>query len=79
MLLALLFINNEKCDIAEVEYQTNDSLPAVKGTLFTGKHKEKQHQAGENHDTEIDIILRLKRQRLNCGADSQNEEDVENI
>ena len=79
MLLALWFINDEKYDIAEIEQQTNDSLPAVQRTLFPGKHKEKKHQTGENHDTEVDIILPLKRQRLNGGADPQHEEDVENI
>ena len=79
MLLALLLINNEKCDVAEIEYQKSDPLPAVQRTLFPGKHKEKQQQTGENHSSDIDIIFRLKRQRLNAGADSEHEKDVENI
>ena len=79
MLLTLLFINDEKCDIAEIEYQTNDSLPAVQRTLFPCKHKEKQHQTGENYCSDIDIIFCLKRQWLNDGADSEHEKDVENI
>jgi hypothetical protein len=35
----LFLVDDEKSDIAKIEYQTNDSLPAIQRTLFAGKHK----------------------------------------
>ena len=79
MLKSLSIIDDEKGDIAKIKYQTNHSLPAVQGTLFSGEHKERQHYTGDNHRTDIDIIFGLKRQRLNSGADAEHEKDIENI